>query len=156
MTGTHVTVLATAEANAATARGQRLIRDTVTEWAGVHDVDGLAMEEPGRVFVRREFRDRTGSESIGLRIAVGQGERRGEIRARAFDAGVPILPCVPASSVKAAVGVGGLGSEAGKQAVIRAVGLRYGVVTSSDHVADAVAVAVAALKRLFTERMAKG
>jgi Holliday junction resolvasome RuvABC endonuclease subunit len=130
-----------------TQKGQRALGQFLDECLALGPLDGLAMEEPGYVFLREEFRKLPPAKQVAVacKIAVGQGRRRGQIEARAMDRGIKVLDDLPQSHVKATVACGG----ASKTQMIAAVRLRTGFDAPSEHIADGVAVACTAIKHLL-------
>lgn len=112
---------------------------------------GLAMETPGRPYLTRDVRGKGDPSTLIFRIAIGQGQRRGEIRARALDRNIKVLDPINVQHVKMAVARGG----ASKETMMAAVKWVTGHDPASEHVADAIAVAIAAIKRVLAERQQK-
>jgi Holliday junction resolvasome RuvABC endonuclease subunit len=151
--GLTFTVLAAVGLKMSTKGGQRAIGQFMDDCARFAPIAGLAMEEPGYMFARREFQAKGTQQAmaIGLRIGIGQGQRRGELRARAVDRGIPLLDQIPQQTVKAAVASG----RATKEQMIAAVRARTGYAAETEHVADAIAVAMTALKALYLAHLTK-
>ena len=129
-----------------TLTGQRALNEFMDRALARGPVHGLAMEVPRHPYLpdAQKSRGMSLKEAIAVSasISVGQGARRGEIRARAIDRDIPVLANVKSDLVKASVAH----SRATKEQVAQAIRLRFGMKVD-DHAADAIAVAYAALKR---------
>lgn len=129
-----------------TLTGQRALCAFMDAALAGGPVHGLAMEVPRHPYLPDPGKTRGMSfrEAIAIsaNISIGQGARRGELRARAIDRDIPVLALLKSDTVKAALASG----RATKEQMIQAVRLRFGV-TLPEHAADAVSVAFAALKR---------
>jgi Holliday junction resolvasome RuvABC endonuclease subunit len=151
--GNELRVLLAEELALNTLAGQRRLNELMTQAAAL-GVVGFVMEEPKGGVIAKRFRMKgeAAAMAIGARIWIGQGQRRGELRARAIDRGIKVLPTIGTSEVKAAMAYGG----ADKAMMITAVQSRTGYVTTSDHVADAISVAAAGLRRAYLAALTSG
>jgi len=135
------------EINLATLGGQRRLNAFMDEALALGKVHGLAMEKPRHSYIpdRNKTRGMNFKEAIAIsaNISIGQGCRRGEIRARAIDRDIPVLGTITSDQVKAAMASS---LRASKEQVAQAVKLRFGV-DLPEHAADAVAIAFAVLRR---------
>lgn len=132
-------------------RGLNRFMDDALRYGAIH---GLALEVPRHPYMPDPSKSRGKSfrEAIAIsaNISIGQGARRGEIRARAIDRDIPVLALITSDKVKASLA----NSRSSKGQIAEAVRLRFGL-TLPEHAADAVAIAYAVLKRDYAVLLAR-
>jgi crossover junction endodeoxyribonuclease RuvC len=130
------------ETPAALEPGRRLVRihEAVTELLRRHEPDAVALED---LYFGKN-----------VRSAVGVGQARGVVMLAAAQAGLPCFDYTPQAVKMSVCGTGG----ASKEQVQRMVGALLGLdgPPSSDHAADALAVAICHANRAAFEVAAAG
>lgn len=147
-----VDVLCFGQANLATLSGRKAMRHAF-HIAKSMGVVGYATEKPWYGATRETAEQAQGSRvnplRLGQRKLAGQSQVLGVLAEMAETAGVKKLPAVPASSGKLALSGHG---QASKAHMVLMAFKRFGV-EASEHVADAIGVALGALRVLRAQRM---